>query len=70
VTINLARRVEMLPAESRKTILSAEELRRVLGSLEGPPRDGTGVLTAEYLRICNDTRAAALRDPVLHGGLE
>ena len=36
----------MLPAASRKVVLSDEELRRVLASTEGPPRDASGVLTA------------------------
>ncbi|MGO9634457.1 MAG: tyrosine-type recombinase/integrase [Steroidobacteraceae bacterium] len=46
VLANAARRIEMLPAASRKVVLSDEELRRVLASTEGPPRDASGVLTA------------------------
>jgi integrase len=43
---NAASLVEQLPARSRDVVLSVEELKRVLASAEGPPRDANGVLTA------------------------
>ena len=43
---NAAHGVEKLPTSARRTVLSIEELKRVLGQLEGPPRDDKGVLMA------------------------